>query len=103
MTYAHASLFIDPLRDGWAASRAAPGTRRRAGPAQSVVVARPLQHRENEREAGSRAMVEEMKKLGVDVTDIEVPGGSHTDVVVPNLPKAFKFLAARKRTAAASQ
>jgi hypothetical protein len=37
------------------------------------------------------------------VTDIEVPGGSHTDVVVPNLPKAFKFLAARKRTAAASQ
>jgi hypothetical protein len=31
----------------------------------------------------------------VDVTYVEVPGGSHTDVVVPNLPKAFEFLAAK--------
>jgi len=52
---------------------------------------------------GSRAMVEEMKKLGVDVTYIEVPGGSHTNVVVPNLPKAFEFLSAKKRVPAASQ
>jgi predicted esterase len=47
--------------------------------------------------AGSRTMVEEMKKLGMDVTYIEVPDGSHTGVVVPNLPAAFDFLAAHKK------
>lgn len=52
---------------------------------------------------GSRAMVAEMKKQGVEVTYIEVPGGNHTDVVVPNLPKAFAFLATKRRTAAATQ
>jgi len=52
---------------------------------------------------GSRAMVAEMKKLGMDVTYIEVLGGNHGDVVVPNLPKAFDFLATKKRAAAARQ
>ena len=52
---------------------------------------------------GSRAMVAEMKKLGMEVTYIEVPGGNHGDVVVPNLPKAFEFLATKKRVAAATQ
>jgi poly(3-hydroxybutyrate) depolymerase len=52
---------------------------------------------------GSRAMVEAMKKLGADVTYIEVPGGNHTDVVVPNLPKVFEFLATKRRTALATQ
>jgi poly(3-hydroxybutyrate) depolymerase len=51
---------------------------------------------------GSRAMVAEMKKLGVDVTYIEVAGGSHLDVVVPNLPKVFEFLATRRRQAVAT-
>lgn len=46
---------------------------------------------------GSRAMVAEMKKLGMDVTYVEVPGGNHNDVVVPNLPKAFAFLATKRR------
>ncbi|MGH9386789.1 MAG: hypothetical protein ACRD2N_21165 [Vicinamibacterales bacterium] len=46
---------------------------------------------------GSRAMVAEMKTLGMEVTSIEVPGGSHTDVVGPNLPAAFEFLAAQKK------
>jgi predicted peptidase len=50
---------------------------------------------------GSRAMVAEMKKLGVEVTYIEVPGGNHTDVVVPNLPKVFEFLAAHRKAAPA--
>lgn len=31
------------------------------------------------------------------VTYLEIPGGSHTDVVAPNLPKAFEFLAAQKK------
>ena len=34
------------------------------------------------------------------MTYIEVPGGSHTDVVVPNLPQAFEFMAAQKKGAA---
>jgi predicted esterase len=52
---------------------------------------------------GSRAMVAEMRKLGVDVTCVEVPSRSHTEVVVPNLPKAFEFLAAKKRAPVATQ
>ena len=51
---------------------------------------------------GSRVMVAEMKKLGMDVTYIEVPGGTHLDVVMPNLPKVFDFLAAKRRPAPAT-
>jgi poly(3-hydroxybutyrate) depolymerase len=47
--------------------------------------------------SGSRAMVAELKRLGAEVTYIEVPGGNHTDVVVPNLPKVFEVLAAHRR------
>lgn len=47
--------------------------------------------------AGSRTMVAALKKLGADVTYIEVPGGSHADVVVPHLPAAFEFLAKQKK------
>ncbi len=50
--------------------------------------------------SGSRNMVAALKKAGADVTYIEVPGGSHTDMVVPNLPKAFEFMAAQKKGAA---
>lgn len=50
--------------------------------------------------SGSRTMVAALKKLGADVTYVEVAGGNHTDVVVPNLPKAFEFLAAQKKKAA---
>jgi poly(3-hydroxybutyrate) depolymerase len=52
---------------------------------------------------GSRTMVAEMKKLGMDVTYVEVPGGNHTDVVVPNLPTVFEFLATKRRAAVATQ
>ncbi len=47
--------------------------------------------------SGSRNMVAELTKLGAKVTYVEVPGGSHTDVVVPNLPQAFAFLAAQRK------
>ena len=47
--------------------------------------------------AGSRTMVAALKKLGAEVTYVEVPGGSHTDVVVPHLPAAFEFLARQKK------
>jgi predicted esterase len=52
---------------------------------------------------GSRRVVEALKKLDAPVTYIEVPGGSHTDVVVPNLPRLFEFLAAQRKMAAATQ
>jgi poly(3-hydroxybutyrate) depolymerase len=47
---------------------------------------------------GSRTMVEAMKKLGVRVTYIEVPGGNHSDVVVPNIPGMFDFFDAHKKS-----
>jgi predicted esterase len=47
--------------------------------------------------SGSRNMVAALKKLNANVTYVEVPGGSHTDMVVPNLPPAFEFLAAQKK------
>lgn len=52
--------------------------------------------------SGSRAMVEALRKVGAAVTYVEVPGGNHTDVVVPNLPRAFAFLAGQKRQAPAA-
>jgi hypothetical protein len=47
-------------------------------------------------------MVEAMKKAGMNVTYIEVPGGNHTDVVVPNLPKAFEFMVKQHKTTAST-
>lgn len=52
--------------------------------------------------SGSRTMVAALKAAGAPVTYIEVPGGNHTDVVVPNLPGAFTFLAAQKKPTTAS-
>ena len=50
--------------------------------------------------SGSRNMVAALKRLNANVTYIEVPGGSHTDVVVPNLPQAFDFMAAQRKAGA---
>lgn len=52
--------------------------------------------------SGSRTMVAAMKKAGVDVTYLEIIGGSHTDVVVPNLPLVFEFMASQKKAATSS-
>jgi predicted esterase len=52
--------------------------------------------------SGSRNMVAALKKAGANVTYVEVAGGSHTDMVVPNLPQAFEFLAAQRRAAPAT-
>ena len=51
---------------------------------------------------GSRTMVAEMQRLGVDVKYIEVPGGHHSDVVAPNFPAIFDFFDAHRKTAARS-
>lgn len=53
--------------------------------------------------AGSRNMVAEMKKLGVEVKYIEVPGGNHTDIAVPNLPAIFDFFDAHRKQVTSSQ
>jgi poly(3-hydroxybutyrate) depolymerase len=47
---------------------------------------------------GSRAMVAQMKLLGVEHQYIEVPGGTHMDVVEPNLKAAFDFFDAHRRS-----
>ena len=52
--------------------------------------------------SGSRNMVAALKKAGATVTYVEVAGGSHTDMVVPNLPQAFEFLAAQRKAAPAT-
>lgn len=46
---------------------------------------------------GSRTMVAALQKAGANVTYLEIPGGSHTDMVVPNLPRAFAFLAGQRK------
>ena len=48
--------------------------------------------------SGSRNMVAALKKAGANVTYLEIPGGNHTDVVVPNLAKAFEFLAGQHKS-----
>ena len=52
--------------------------------------------------SGSRNMVAALKKAGAEVIYIEVAGGSHTDMVVPNLPQAFEFLARQRKAVARS-
>lgn len=47
--------------------------------------------------SGSRNMTAAMKKAGAEVTYIEVAGGGHSDVVVPNLAAAFEFIASKKK------
>ena len=46
---------------------------------------------------GSRNMVAALQKVNANVTYIEVPGGSHSDVVVPNLPRAFEFMSTHRK------
>lgn len=50
--------------------------------------------------SGSRAMVAEMKKLGVEVKYLEVPGGSHINVPGPNMAAIFDFFDAHRKTPA---
>ncbi len=53
--------------------------------------------------SGSRTMVAEMKKLGVEVNYVEVPGGNHVNVVAPNLPGMFDFFNAHRKVVTSSQ
>jgi dipeptidyl aminopeptidase/acylaminoacyl peptidase len=53
--------------------------------------------------AGSRNMVTQMKALGVDHVYVEVPGGNHTDIAVPNLGAMFEFFERKRRMDVATQ
>jgi predicted peptidase len=52
---------------------------------------------------GSRSMVAAMQKLGVDYKYIEVPGGNHIDVVVPNLKAVFDFFDTKRKLTTVTQ
>jgi predicted peptidase len=52
--------------------------------------------------SGSRNMTAALKKAGGTVTYIEVAGGGHSDVVVPNLPGAFEFMVRQKKAGVAT-
>jgi poly(3-hydroxybutyrate) depolymerase len=51
---------------------------------------------------GSRTMVARMAQLGVEHTYVEVPGGTHSDVVAPNIAGAVAFFDTHKKTTASS-
>ena len=53
--------------------------------------------------AASRTMVEAARKLGVKLVYVEVPGGSHSGVVVPQFGPMFDFFAEQAREAAAGK
>jgi len=48
--------------------------------------------------AGSRTIVAALEKIGTEVTYVEVPGGTHRDVVVPNLAAMFDFFDRHRKT-----
>ena len=48
----------------------------------------------------SRSMVEAGKKAGANIVYIEVPGGSHIDVVVPQFAAMLDFFAAQSKAPA---
>ncbi|MEK6299295.1 MAG: prolyl oligopeptidase family serine peptidase [Acidobacteriota bacterium] len=50
----------------------------------------------------SRVMVEMGKKLGAEIKYIEVPGGDHASIVVPNFPAVFDWFDTHKRKSAAA-
>ncbi len=46
---------------------------------------------------GSQRMVNALRKVGAEVTFIEVPGGGHSDIAPPNMGPIFDFFDAHKR------
>lgn len=84
----------------WAALAAFAGTGSPALAEQMKGIPQIVVHGDNDptvNVSGSRNMTAALKKAGADVTYIEVAGGGHSDVVVPNLPKSFAFLAQHKK------
>jgi predicted peptidase len=49
---------------------------------------------------GSRRMVAKARELGIEVTYVEVPGGTHGSVVAPSFPGIFDFFDKHRKRAA---
>jgi predicted peptidase len=84
----------------WAATAAFAGTGSPELAAQMKSIPHFVVHGDNDptvNVSGSRRMAAAMKDAGAEVTYIEVAGGGHSDVVVPNLPRAFEFLASKRK------
>ena len=84
----------------WAATAAFAGTGSPALAEQMKGIPHFVVHGDNDptvNVSGSRNMAAAMKKAGAEVTYIEVAGGGHSDVVVPNLGAAFEFIASKKK------
>ena len=47
----------------------------------------------------SRDVVAELKRLGAEPQYVEVPGGTHGNVVAPNLPAMFDFFDRHRKRA----
>ncbi len=89
----------------WAALVAYAGTGSPALAEQMKSIPQFIVHGDNDptvNVSGSRNMSAALKKAGANVTYIEVPGGGHSDVVVPNLPGAFEFMVQQKKGAVAT-
>ena len=88
----------------WAALVAFAGTGSPALAEQMKTIPQFIVHGDNDptvNVSGSRNMTAALKKAGAAVTYIEVPGGGHSDVVVPNLPGAFEFMVQQKKAVVA--
>ena len=88
--------------DIWAALGPISGGANPAGVAAIKNIPEYVVHGDNDKTVNimmSRVMVQAAKKAGANVTFVEVPGGSHTDVVVPQFAPMFDFLVKQKKSA----
>jgi predicted esterase len=84
----------------WAAAAVFAGTGAPALAEQMKAIPHFVVHGDNDptvNVSGSRGMTAALKKAGAEVTYIEVAGGGHSDVVVPNLGAAFEFLVSKRK------
>ena len=89
----------------WAAAAAFAGTGAPALAEPMKSIPQFIVHGDNDptvNVSGSRNMTAALKKAGAAVMYIEVAGGGHSDVVVPNLPQAFAFMATQRKGALAT-
>jgi len=86
--------------DLWAAIAPISGSGNAASLERIKTVPEVIVHGDDDRTVnvqGSRAMVTKLKEMGTEHKYIEVPGGSHSGVVAPNLAAIFDFFDAHKK------
>jgi poly(3-hydroxybutyrate) depolymerase len=86
--------------DLWAAIAPISGSGNAASLERLKTVPEIIVHGDDDRTVnvqGSRTMVAKLKEMGTEYKYIEVPGGSHSGVVAPNLAAIFDFFDAHKK------